>query len=45
MSVDYLLERPRTSWTVAEKVDALTVAEIARDVLPRRLYQGAVGVR
>ena len=45
LSLDYLLERPRTSWlpTEAEKVDALTAAGIARDVLPRRLYQGAVG--
>ena len=45
LALDYLLERPRTSWlpTEAEKVDALTAAGIARDVLPRRLYQGAVG--
>ena len=45
LSLDYLLERPRTSWlpTEAEKVDALTAAGIAREVLPRRLYQGAVG--
>ena len=47
LSLDYLLERPRTSWlpTEAEKVDALTAAGIARDVLPRRLYQGAVGAQ
>ena len=47
LSLDYLLERPRTSWLVTEagKVDALTAAGIARDVLPRRLYQGAVGVQ
>ncbi len=31
--------------TEAGKVDALTAAGIARDVLPRRLYQGAVGVQ
>ncbi|MCY4029500.1 MAG: hypothetical protein OXH75_24685 [Acidobacteria bacterium] len=44
-ALDYLLERPRTSWlpTEAEKVDALTAARIARGVLPRRLYQGALG--
>ncbi len=47
LSLDYLLERPHTSWlpTEAEKVDALTAAGIARDVLPRRLYQGAVGAQ
>ena len=47
LSLDYLLERPRTTWLVTEagKVDALTAAGIARDVLPRRLYQGAVGVQ
>jgi len=47
LSLDYLLERPGSTWlvTAAGKVDALTAAGIARDVLPRRLYQGAVGVR
>ena len=47
LSLDYLLERPRTLWlaTEAEKVDAMTAAGIARDVLPRRLYQGAVGAQ
>ena len=47
LSLDYLLERPHTSWLATEtgKVDALTAAGIARDVLPRRLYQGAVGVQ
>ena len=47
LSLDYLLERPRTSWlaTEAGKVDALTAAGIAREALPRRLYQGAVGVQ
>ena len=45
LSLDYLLERPRTSWlpTEAEKVDALTAAGIVREVLPRRIYHGAVG--
>ena len=45
LSLDYLLERPRTSWlpTEADKVDAMTAAGIAGDVLPRRLYQGALG--
>ena len=45
LSLDYLLERLRTSWlpTDAEKVDALTAAGIAKAVLPRRLYQGALG--
>ena len=47
LALDYLLERPRTSWlpTEADKVDALTAAGIASEVLPRRLYQGAVGVQ
>ena len=47
LSLDDLLERPRRSWLVTEarKVDALTAAGVARDVLPRRLYQGAVGVQ
>ena len=47
LALDYLLESPRTSWltTEAEKVGAPTAAGIARDVLPRRLYQGAVGAR
>ena len=47
LSLDYLLERRRTSWlpTEVEKVDALTAAGVARDVLPRRLYQGAVGTQ
>ena len=45
LSLDYLLEHPHAAWlpTEAEKVKALTGAGIARDVLPRRLYQGAVG--
>ena len=45
LALDYLLERPRTSWlpTEAEKVDALTAAGIAREALPRRLYHGALG--
>ena len=42
LSLDYLLERPHTSWlpTEAEKVNALTAAGIATEVLPRRLYRG-----
>ncbi len=47
LSLDYLVERPRTSWlpTEAEKVNALTAAGITTEVLPRRLYQGAVGAQ
>ena len=47
LSLDYLLERPHRTWlaTEAGKMDALTAAGIAREVLPRRLYQGAVGVQ
>ena len=47
LALDFLLERPHTSWlpTEAEKVKALTGAGIAGDVLPRRLYQGAVGMQ
>ena len=45
LSLDYLLEHPHAAWlpTEDEKVNALTGAGIAKDVLPRRLYQGAVG--
>ena len=47
LSLDYVLEHPRAAWlpTEDEKVNALTAAGIARDVLPRRLYQGAVGAQ
>ena len=47
LSLDYLLEHPHASWlpTEGEKVNALTGAGIAKDVLPRRLYQGAVGAQ
>ena len=47
LSLDYVLEHPRAAWlpTESEKVNALTGAEIAKEVLPRRLYQGAVGVQ
>ena len=47
LSLDYLLEHPHAAWlpTEDEKVNALAGAGIARDVLPRRLYQGAVGVQ
>ena len=40
-STTYLVERPHAE---DEKVNALIGAGIARDVLPRRLYQGASGV-
>ena len=47
LSLDYLLEHPHAAWlaTEDEKVNALTGAGVAKDVLPRRLYQGAVGVQ
>ena len=47
LSLDYLLEHPHAAWlpTAGEKVNALIGAGIAKDVLPRRLYQGAVGVQ
>ena len=47
LSLDYVLEHPHAAWlpTEDEKVKALTAAGIAREVLPRRLYQGAVGAQ
>ena len=47
LSLDYLLEHPHAAWlpTEDEKVNALTGAGIAKEVLPRRLYQGAVGTQ
>ena len=47
LSLDYVLEHPHAAWlpTEDEKVNALTAAGIAKDVLPRRLYQGAVGAQ
>ena len=47
LSLDYLLEHPRDAWlpTEDEKVNALAAAGIAKEVLPRRLYQGADGVQ
>ena len=47
LSLDYVLEHPHAAWlpTEDEKVNALTAAGIADDVLPRRLYQGAVGAQ
>ena len=47
LSLDYVLEHQHAAWlpTEDEKVNALTAAGIARDVLPRRLYQGAVGAQ
>ena len=45
LSVDYVLERPHAAWlpTEAEKVNALEAAGIAKRVLPRRLFRGALG--
>ena len=45
LSLDYVLDHLHAAWlpTEDEKVNAATTAGIARDVLPRRLYQGAVG--
>ncbi len=45
LSLDFLLEHPHAAWlpTEDEKVNALTAAGIAREVLPRRLYRGALG--
>ena len=45
LSLDYVLEHRNTAWlpTADEKVDALTAAGIDKELLPRRLYQGAVG--
>ena len=47
LSLDYVLEHPRAAWlpTEDEKVNALTAAGIAKELLPRRLYQGAVGAQ
>ena len=47
LSLDYVLEHPHAAWlpTEDEKVNALTAAGIARELLPRRLYQGAVGAQ
>ena len=42
-----MLEHPDAAWlpTEDEKVNALTAGGIAKDLLPRRLYQGAVGAQ
>ena len=47
LSLDYVPEYPHAAWlpTEDEKVNALTAAEIAKELLPRRLYQGAVGAQ
>ena len=47
LSLDYVLEHPHAAWlpTQDEKVTALTAAGIATELLPRRLYQGAVGAQ
>ena len=47
LSLDYVLEHPHAAWlpTEDEKVNALTAAGIDKELLPRRLYQGAVGAQ
>ena len=47
LSLDYVLEHPHAAWlsTEDEKVNALTAAGISKQVLPHRLYQGAVGAQ
>ena len=47
LSLDYVLEHPHAAWlpTEDEKVKALTAAGIAKELLPLRLYQGAVGAQ
>ena len=47
LSLDYVLEHAHAAWlpTQDEKVNGLTAAGIARELLPRRLYQGAVGAQ
>jgi len=47
LSLDYLLEHPHAAWlpTEDEKVNALTGAGIAKEVLPRRVYKGALSGR
>ena len=44
LSLDYVLEHPDAPWlpTEEEKVGALTAAGLSTDLLPSRLYQGAV---
>ncbi|MCY4027872.1 MAG: hypothetical protein OXH75_16365 [Acidobacteria bacterium] len=44
LSLDYILEHPHAAWlpTDDEKVNAMTAAGIAREVLPCRLYRGAL---
>ena len=47
LSLDYVLEHPHAAWlpTEDEKVNALMAVGIDRELLPRRLYQGAVGAQ
>ena len=47
LSLDYVLEHRHAAWlpTEDEKVNALTAAGIAEELLPRRRYQGAVGAQ
>ncbi len=45
LSLDYVLEHPHAAWlpTDGEKVNAMAAAGVASEVLPRRLYRGALG--
>ena len=45
LSLDYVLEHPHASClpTEGEKVNALEAAGIAKQMLPSRLYKGALG--
>ena len=45
LSLEYVLDHPREAWlpTEDEKVAAMSAARITKEVLPRRLYQDAVG--
>ncbi len=47
LSLDYVLEHRHAAWlpTEDEKVNALTAAGLSKQVLPHRLYQGAVGAQ
>ena len=47
LSLDYVLEHPHAAWlpTEDERVNALTTAGNPKQVLPHRLYQGAVGAQ
>ncbi len=47
LSLDYVLKHPPAAWlpTEDETVNALTAAGISKQVLPHRLYQGAVAAQ